>query len=66
LKKNSKNSSKPPSSDGLKKGATEPRQAVVKPTGGQKGHQGVTREMVNNPDVIEAHSTRLQKFVNAV
>jgi transposase len=54
VEKNSKNSSKPPSSDGLKKGAAEPRQAGVKPTGGQKVHQGVTREMVNNPDVIEA------------
>ena len=54
VEKNSKNSSKPPSSDGLKKGAAEPRQVGEKPTGGQKGHQGVTREMVENPDVIEA------------
>jgi transposase len=54
VEKNSKNSSKPPSSDGLKKGAAEPRQAGEKPTGGQKGHQGVTRKMVENPDVIEA------------
>jgi hypothetical protein len=53
VEKNSKNSSKPPSSDGLKKGAAEPRQVGEKPTGGQKGHQGVTREMVENPDVIE-------------
>lgn len=54
VEKNSKNSSKPPSSDGLKKGAAEPRQVGEKPTGGQKGHQGVTRMMVENPDVIEA------------
>ena len=54
VEKDSKNSSKPPSSDGLRKGAAEPRQAGEKPTGGQKGHQGVTREMVENPDVIEA------------
>jgi transposase len=54
VEKNSKNSSKPPSSDGLKKGAAQPRQAGTKPIGGQKGHQGVTREMVENPDVIEA------------
>jgi transposase len=54
VEKNSKNSSKPPSSDGLKKGAAQPRQAGTKPIGGQKGHQGVTRKMVENPDVIEA------------
>lgn len=54
VEKNSKNSSKPPSSDGLKKGAAEPRQTGEKPTGGQKDHQGVTRMMVENPDVIEA------------
>jgi transposase len=54
VEKNSKNSSKPPSSDGLRKGAAQPRQVGAKPTGGQKGHQGVTREMVENPDVIEA------------
>ena len=54
VEKNSKNSSKPPSSDGLKKGAAEPRQIGEKPTGGQKGHKGVTRMMVENPDVVEA------------
>jgi transposase len=54
VEKNSKNSSKPPSSDGLKKGAAEPRHVGEKPTGGQKSHQGMTREMVENPDVIEA------------
>jgi transposase len=54
VEKNSKNSSKPPSSDGLRKGAAQPRQVGTKPTGGQKGHQGVTREMIKNPDVIEA------------
>lgn len=53
VEKNSKNSSKPPSSDGLKKGAAEPRQAGSKRTGGQKGHPGSTRIMSDNPDVIE-------------
>ena len=51
--KDSNNSSKPPSSDGLKKGAAQPRQSGEKSNGGQKGHQGATRRMVENPDVIE-------------
>ncbi len=53
IDKNSANSSKPPSSDGLKKGAAQPRQPGAKTNGGQKGHQGTTRIMVDNPDVIE-------------
>ena len=54
VEENSKNSSKPPSFDGLKKGAAEPHQVGEKPTGGQKGHLGVTRMMVEDPDLIEA------------
>lgn len=54
--KNSKNSSKPPASDGLRKGAAEPRQAGENSTGGQKGHQGNTRRMVDNPEQIETLS----------
>ena len=50
VEKNSQNSSKPPSSEGLKKGAAHPRKAGEKPSGGQKGHQGTTRRMVDNPD----------------
>lgn len=53
VEKNSQNSSKPPSSDGLRKGAAQPRQAGEKPTSCQKGHQGVTRVMIENPNVIE-------------
>lgn len=51
--KDSNNSSKPPSSDGLRKGAAQPRQSGEKSNGGQKGHQGITRRMVENPDAIE-------------
>lgn len=51
--KDSNNSNKPPSSDGLRKGAAQPRQSGEKSSGGQKGHQGTTRRMVENPDVIE-------------
>ena len=51
--KDSNNSSKPPSSDGLRKGAAQPRESSGKKSGGQKGHQGITRRMVENPDVIK-------------
>jgi transposase len=52
VEKTSRNSSKRPSSDGLKKGAAEPRRRGEKPTGGQPGHPGVTRRMVEHPDEI--------------
>jgi transposase len=51
--KDSNNSSKPPSSDGLRKGAAQPRESSGKKNGGQKGHQGITRRMVEDPDVIK-------------
>jgi transposase len=51
--KNSRNSSKPPSSDGLRKVAAEPRQRGEHSNGGQKGHVGTTRLLIDNPDVIE-------------
>lgn len=53
LKKNSKNSSKPPSSDGYAK--PKPTNQRVKSglkTGGQIGHEGVTRLNVEEPDKI--------------
>ena len=52
-KKNSHNSSKPPSSDGLKKGAAQPRERGKNTSGGQKGHQGHTLQMSDHPDVVE-------------
>lgn len=51
--KTSKNSHKPPSSDGLKRQAAQPRQAGQRPTGGQPGHKGHSLEMSPSPDYIE-------------
>lgn len=52
-RKNSQNSSKPPSADGLKKGAAQPRVRGQNPSGGQKGHAGKTLTMTDFPDVVE-------------
>ena len=59
LNKNSKNSSKPPSSDGLKKPAVNKnkslRESSGKKQGAQEGHDGVHLSVTSDPDHIENH-----------
>ncbi|MEZ5478633.1 MAG: IS66 family transposase [Thiolinea sp.] len=54
LGKNSKNSHKPPSSDGLKRQPAQPRPAGQRPKGGQPGHKGHHLVMHPSPDYVEA------------
>lgn len=59
LNKNSKNSSKPPSSDGLKKPVAKKnrslRESSGKKQGAQEGHEGVHLSVISNPDHIRKH-----------
>jgi transposase len=53
LNQNSRNSSKPPSTDYFTKGKPNPkslRKKSGKKPGGQEGHPGTTLEMVDNPE----------------
>ena len=62
LGKNSRNSGKPPSSDGYGKPPTQPkrteslRQKGQKKNGGQPGHEGETLKASENPDKTQTHA----------
>jgi len=54
INSNSRNSSKPPSSDGYQKKPAFPRKKKGK-QGGQQGHKGRTLRQVEHPDKIVQH-----------
>jgi transposase len=55
LAQNSQISSKPPSSDGLKKPKPNPK-SLRKPSGKKSGHRGARLEMVEQPDHVVSHT----------
>ncbi len=56
LTKDSHNSGKPPSSDGLKKGRRKSlRKSGQRPRGGQRGHKGRTLMQVAEPEYVVVH-----------
>lgn len=56
LSKNSSNSGKPPSSDGLKRPPKSERTRSEKKSGGQEGRVGKTLVQVKDPNFVETHT----------
>jgi hypothetical protein len=56
LSQDSHNRSKPPSSDRFSKGTKSQRARSNKPSGGHKGPQGETLQMVAEPDEVAIHT----------
>jgi transposase len=59
LAKDSHNSSKPPSSDGLARKTKRLRRRSGKKAGGQLGHRGETLRLVSTPDAVVEHRPRI-------
>lgn len=69
LNLDSSNSSKPPSSDGLRKKLRllkSLRRRTGKPSGGQRGHDGDTLRQVAEPDAIVEHAAEVCEHCRAL